>query len=212
MLSSPSAEHGTELQPSISPPVFSEKLIPSADSLVSPLEPFNESCIDQVAKKKPAIDPFNYDSIDVCEAVLCAFTVTSDENLSFEEVMHNSMYGDGPHVPHQEKGYPSCVQQEYYMSDVEDNMDLKSISEHGGEPVLFENKEFRDLPHYLPPTSFSTMCVNIANIDYAADFSTLKECLTYELFTYTMVLLILSLFTVIGYLCDLSALPLTLLT
>ena len=186
--------------------------------IIAPLGPE-----EQASEVGPSMEPtkpeqtFDYDAINVCAVSLCAFSVECDEEQEFEQLYMHSIYNHGMR---QEKGYPSCVRDDYEISLDEDplDLDLKSISEHGNEPLLFTRKEFAKLPDNpvsnpdgLIYTIFVTLLSSIRGLNLSIDFQTLYSCLTYELFTYFMVTLILSLFMTIGYLCDVSLIPLTLL-
>ena len=198
-------------QPPLSQNTDLTRSTPTVTASTSPVHGLTEIEHTKETQVDNPVVPFDYDSIDICEPVLCAFSVEVEEGQSFEDVLFNSLYED---QPHQFNGYPSCIQDEYYMTE-EEEFGLKSISEHGGEPVVFATNEFNHLPYTAPASPFSTfwwsMWSFLISTYNSWDLNSLYNCLSYELLTHFLVTLILSLFLTIGYLSNIGTIYLTLL-
>ena len=146
---------------------------------------------------------YDYDSIDIYQTHMCAFTVIGTEGQTFEEyeAMYNQQF---------EPSYPDLLRRTILVEEDVNRIEheFKSISEHGPPTVLLQDG-------VSPKTHFiwflTSLWAAFANANFVTDWELLKQCLTYELFTNTLVTIILALFLALGYMCDVGTLFLTLL-
>ena len=157
------------------------------------------------AAPRPA---FNYDSIDVFKSMICAFSVEGTEDQSFEE--YEALYEQNLVSPHLTLG-PHDSQSP--LGNPEPEFDLRSVSEHNNDPVMGAEMIFNDATFETIPNPFFLMLwATLSFFNISVSYVTLKSCLTYELFTQTVVTLIFGLFFTIGHLSNFGFVFLTLMT